>query len=57
MIINCIKCNRPIKTGDEIKYTAVSFYKELGSKVAYSVSTPHEADQETFRHIQCPTEG
>lgn len=53
MIIYCIKCELPIKNDEEVKFTAVAFFKQLGSRVAFSVTTPHEAEKESFRHVQC----
>jgi hypothetical protein len=54
MIIYCLKCEVPIRDGEEVQFTASAFFKQLASRVAFSVSTPHEAEKETFRHVKCP---
>jgi hypothetical protein len=54
MIVYCLKCDVPIRDGEEVKFTALAYFKQLASRVAFSVTTPHEAERETFRHAQCP---
>lgn len=49
----CNLCNRPFKEDDEVMYVAFSYWHELGSKVNYSISKPHEVDQHSFQHVTC----
>jgi hypothetical protein len=53
MIIECRKCGRILKTGEEIKYTAIGAYQELPSKVIFSVSQPHDVLVDTLEHVDC----
>lgn len=53
MMILCQKCDRPLREGQEIKFTGRAFYRELGSKVTYAITTPHDADPDTFAHVDC----
>lgn len=53
MMILCQKCRQPLREDDEITFTGRAFYHELGSKVSYSITKPHDADPDTFAHVDC----
>ena len=53
MNLSCNLCNRPFKNEDEVMYIAFSYWNELPSKVNYSISRPHEIDQESLQHVSC----
>ncbi len=53
MIIYCPKCKQPFKEGDEVQGTFRAFWHELGSKVHFSISKPHEYVPGTLSHVKC----
>ena len=53
MIIDCWICHKPFKEGEEIVFTGYAYWHELGSKVAYSISKPHEVAKDTIHHSDC----
>ena len=56
MTLTCFKCGYRIKTDEEVQYTGRSFFKEVASRVAYCITTPHEVIKDTIRHVICPIE-
>jgi len=56
MTIVCFKCNNRIKTDEEVQFTARAYFKEIGSRVNYCISTPHEVIKDTLRHVNCRNE-
>lgn len=52
MTIECRKCGRVLKTGDEIKYSALGYYQDLPNKRVFSVSKLAY----TLEHVDCPEE-
>jgi hypothetical protein len=53
MQLFCNLCNQALKDGEEVQYSATSFFKLLKSAVIYSVSAPHDLDPASFVHIDC----
>lgn len=51
MQMTCPNCERLMRTDDEIVATVVAFYRELGSKKVYSISTPTSCLD--IRHRNC----
>lgn len=53
MKLNCQKCRRELKTGDEVRYTALGFYQDIPSQVTFSVSEPYEVLADSLEHLDC----
>jgi hypothetical protein len=53
MIIACSVCNKPFREDEEVRYTADSFWHELGSRIHFSVSKPHNVIRDSLRHSAC----
>ena len=50
----CFRCGVPLKTGDEVALTIYAIYQDLKSKLHWAVEKPHDAEEETLRHRNCP---
>jgi hypothetical protein len=53
MLIECRKCGKILRTDDEVRYTAIGYYRELGSKRVFSVSKPHDVEPDSLEHVDC----
>ena len=49
----CPKCGQPIKTGDKVELLVYAIYKEVPSKIAYSIEKPFDAEPESLAHLNC----
>ena len=56
MNLACHLCRHYFKEEDEVMYIATSYWHELGSKVNFCVSKPHDVDQKSFVHVNCNQE-
>jgi hypothetical protein len=53
MQLYCHICRHILKEGEEVMFTGMSYWHELGSKVTYSISTPHHVLKDSLRHSDC----
>lgn len=53
MTLYCNLCNMPFKEADEVMFVGFAYWHELKSAVSYSISRPHEVDQDSFQHVSC----
>lgn len=56
MRIHCAICSKPFREEDEIRAEMDCYWHELGSRVHYSVTKPHNVMQSTMRHVSCINE-
>lgn len=49
----CRKCHLPFKENHEVQGMFKAFWHELGSKIHFSISKPHEYVAETLEHVDC----
>lgn len=53
MIVTCTKCGKFLKEGQEVEGVFRAFYHELGSKVHYAITKPHDYVPNTLCHVDC----
>jgi hypothetical protein len=53
MQLHCNLCHHEFRDGEEVMFIGYSYWHELKSKVNYSISKPHEVDQDSFAHVTC----
>lgn len=56
MIVYCGNCGGKLREGEEVKGTFHAYYHELGSKVHWSITKPHDYDTGTLCHSDCLAE-
>jgi hypothetical protein len=49
----CYVCGNPLREGQLVEVTVIAPYKELGSKVIFSIHKPIDAYPDTLRHHDC----
>lgn len=54
MTVYCYLCQQPFRDGSEVAFTGLAYWHELKSKVAYSITQPHEVYADTMHHTDCP---
>ena len=53
MIISCNICHLPFKENDEVRGLMDAYWHELGSRVHFSLSKPHNVLRDSLRHRSC----
>ena len=53
MILYCNICKASLKEKEEVRLTADAYWHELGSKIVFSISQPHNVDVTSLRHVDC----
>lgn len=54
MLRTCYLCGEPLKTDELVELTVIAPFRELKSKVAFSIGAPQDAYASTLRHHECP---
>lgn len=53
MIKTCYVCAARLKTDDIVELTVVAPFRELASKIHFSIGTPLDAYADTLKHSNC----
>ena len=53
MTLHCSICGKHFREEDEIRGEMDAFWHQLGSRVHFSVTKPHNVVAATLRHIAC----
>jgi hypothetical protein len=56
MTLNCSICGKAFKEGDDVRATMDSYWHILGSRVLFSITQPHNINQDSLRHVSCEEE-
>ena len=53
MIVLCNICGLPFKEEEEVRGCVDAFWHELGSRVHFSITNPHNVIRGSLRHVLC----